>query len=318
MTGCKPIPGSDPGYAAVTVAVSAVISVHEIPSRTVAEGDIGFDRRRIGPVVGTQRIGVSWYQVPSGRRQMPVHVHGEEEEIFYVLAGGGLAWQKDEACAIGPGDAIVHRPNGRPHTLLAGDEGLTVLAFDSGSESNLTFLPRAGVMWAGPRWVPLDAPHPFRAEGLAGPLERPDVDPDGPRPTNVVSLGDVDTGRFPGVEVRSLGRAAGAVKAGLNHVTLPPGSTGAPPHAHTLEEELFYVLAGSGTITLGADDHPLTAGDIVARPPASGVTHELRPGPDGLTYLVYGTVEPGDTIYYPTMGKVLLRGLGVMIDASPD
>ena len=44
-------------------------------------------------------------------------------------------------------------------------------------------------MWAGPRWVPLDAPHPFRAEGAAGPLERPEA---GERPPNVVALDQVD------------------------------------------------------------------------------------------------------------------------------
>lgn len=42
------------------------------------------------------------------------------------------------------------------------------MAFGSGSDTGLTFLPRAQVMWCGPRWVPLDSPHPFRAEGLAG------------------------------------------------------------------------------------------------------------------------------------------------------
>jgi uncharacterized cupin superfamily protein len=294
----------------------AVINLREIPPRTVVEGDIAFDRRRIGPVAGTDRIGVSWYDVPAGRRQMPVHVPGEEEEIFYVLAGGGLSWQKGEACAIGPGDTIVHRPNGPPHTLLAGDAGLTVLVFDSGSESSLCFLPRAGVMWAGPRWVPLDAPHPFRAEGLAGPLERPVVDPAQPRPANVVGLDDARAGRPS--RARALGHAAGAVKAGLNHVTLPADSDGPPPHVHSLEEELFYVLAGSGTLRLGADEHPLTAGDIVARPPATGVAHSLRAGPDGLTYLVYGTREPGDTIYLPMLGQVRLRGLGVTIPVPAD
>ena len=297
------------------MAAPAVISLHEIPVRTAAEGDIAFDRRRIGAAAGTHRIGVSWYEVPPGRRQMPVHVHGEEEEIFYVLAGDGLAWQQGEACAIGPGDAIVHPPNGRPHTLLAGDAGLTVLAFDSGSESNLSFLPRAGVMWAGPRWVPLDGPHPFRAEGLAGPLERPVVDRDQPRPANVVGLEDFMTERPS--RLRALGRAAGAVKAGLNHVTLPAGVAGPAPHVHALEEELFYVLAGSGTLTLGADEHPLTAGDIVARPPGTGVAHSLRAAQDGLTYLVYGTREAGDSVYYPTRGQVRLRGLGVTLAAPP-
>jgi uncharacterized cupin superfamily protein len=200
--------------------------------------------------------------------------------------------------------------------MLAGDEGLTVLAFDSGSESGLCFLPRAGVMWAGPRWVPVDGPHPFRAEGLAGPLERPEVDRDQARPANVVGLRDLETERPS--RLRNLGQAAGAVKAGLNHVTLPGGSDGPPPHVHSLEEELFYIIAGSGTLRLGADERPLTAGDIVARPPSTGVAHSLRAGPDGLTYLVYGTREAGDTVYYPTRGQVFLRGLGVTIPAPPD
>ena len=70
------------------VPAPAVINLHEIAPRSVAEGDIAFARRRLGPAAGTSRIGVSWFQVPPGARQMPVHVHGDEEEIFYVLAGG--------------------------------------------------------------------------------------------------------------------------------------------------------------------------------------------------------------------------------------
>lgn len=294
----------------------AVVNLLDIPPRTISEGDISFVRRRIGPVAGTARIGASWFRVPAGRRQMPVHVHAEEEEIFFVLAGNGLAWQKGEACPVGPDDVVVHRPNGRPHTFLAGDEALELLAFDSGSDSHLTFLPRADVMWAGPRWLPLGSRHPFRAEAEAGPLERPE--PIEERPENVVGLHDVEPGPFPGAEIRALGRAAGAVKAGLNHVTLAPGEHGAPAHVHTLEEELFYVLGGSGTLTLGPDEHVLTAGDIVVRPPSTAVAHGLRAGHDGLAYLAYGTRVPGDSVYYPELGKVRLRGLGVTIDVAAD
>jgi uncharacterized cupin superfamily protein len=288
-----------------------VINRDDVAERLVAEGDISFARRMLGVAAGAARIGASLYLVGPGARQMPVHVHGDEEEIFYVLGGGGLSWEGGTACEVGPEDVIVHRPGGKPHTFLAGDQGLELLAFGSGSDTSITYLPRAGAMWCGPRWVPVDSPHPFRAEGQAGALERPEVSP---RRANVVACADVPVGSLPGV--RALGQAAGAVQAGLNHVTLPPGAAGAPPHCHALEEELFIVLDGSGTLTLGASEHALRAGDVVARPPSTGVAHSVRAGEPGITYLVYGTRQPGDSVYYPQTGKVRLRGLGVTIDAS--
>jgi uncharacterized cupin superfamily protein len=288
-----------------------VVNRDDVAERPVSEGDISFARRMLGVAAGATRIGASLYVVEPGARQMPVHVHGDEEEIFYVLGGGGLSWQGGSACEVRPGDVIVHRPAGKPHTFLAGDDGLELLAFGSGSDTSITYLPRARAMWCGPRWVPLDSPHPFRAEGLAGALERPEPSQ---RPANVVALADVPVGSPPGV--RALGQTAGAVQAGLNQVTLPPGAGGAPPHCHALEEELFIVLEGSGTLTLGADQHALRAGDVIARPPSTGVAHSLRAGEPGMTYLVYGTRQPGDSVYYPQTGKVRLRGLGVTIDAS--
>ncbi|HEY3725909.1 MAG TPA: cupin domain-containing protein [Solirubrobacteraceae bacterium] len=292
----------------------AVVKLQQIEALDVAEGDIRFTRRRLGAAAGCVRIGCSHFVVPAGARQMPVHVHGNEEEIFHVLRGGGLSWQRSGVCRVGPGDTVVHRPSQEPHTFLAGDGGLELLAFGSGSDTRITYLPRAKVMWCGPRWVPVDSVHPFKAEALAGPLEPGEP---GERPANVVAADDVDTGPFPGVEVRALGRAGGAAQAGLNRVTLPAGASGAPPHCHALEEELFIVLAGSGMLRLGESSHPLVPGDIVGRPPSTGVAHSLSAGDQGLTYLVYGTREPGDSVYYPETGKVRLRGLGVTIDAAP-
>jgi uncharacterized cupin superfamily protein len=289
-----------------------LINREDVRARSVSAGELAFARRRLGHAAGAARIGASLYEVPAGARQMPVHVHGDEEEIFYVLGGGGLSWHRGEACLVAAGDTIVHGPNAGAHSFFAGPEGLELLAFGSGSDTNITWLPRAQVMWCGPHWVPVDSPHPFEAEGAAGELERPEP---GARPDNVVALGDAPLGPFPQTEVRSLGHAAGAVKAGLNHVKLRPEATGAPPHCHALEEELFLVLDGSGALTLGDEEHPLRAGDVVARPPSTGVGHSLRAGAAGMTYLVYGTRVPGDSVYYPTLGQVRLRGLGVAIDA---
>jgi uncharacterized cupin superfamily protein len=272
---------------------------------------------------GSARIGATHYVVPPGARQMPVHVHGDEEEIFFVVSGDGLAYElqgQDPGGAaitypVAPGDAVVHRPDSAPHTFLAGANGLELIAFGSGSETSITYLPRAGVMWCGPRWVPVDSPHPFAAEAAAGPLAAPEPDM-GERPGNVVALADLGTGPFPPSEIRALGMAAGSVKAGLNHVVLPAGMQGASPHCHTLEEELFVVLEGSGTLTLGEESHPLVVGDVVARPPSRRLAHTLTAGTGGLTYLAYGTREPGDAIVYPEIGKVWIRGLDVWLDTG--
>jgi len=48
------------------------------------------------------------------------------------------------------------------------------------------------------------------------------------------------------------------------------------------------------------------------RPPATGVAHVLRAGPEGLTYLAYGTRDPGDICYYPRSGKINWRGIGLI------
>jgi uncharacterized cupin superfamily protein len=292
--------------------VPPAINRDEIKPRSLRTGELAFARQRLGAAAGATRIGASLYLVPAGARQMPVHVHGDEEEIFFVLSGGGLHWQGERACEIATGDAIVQRPGGEAHTFLAGELELELLAFGSGSDTSITWLPRAEVMWCGPRWVPLDAPHPFEAEARAGALPRPAPTS---RPVNVVALADVAPEPLPGAQVKRVGQAAGSVAAGLNHVTLPPGVGGAPAHCHALEEELFFVLAGTGTLTLGGDEHPLRAGDVVARPPSTGVCHAIRAGDAGLEYLVYGTRVAGDSVYYPDAGKIRLRGLGVTIDA---
>ena len=315
--------GWPPGPVRFTPVTPAVAHHADIPEHEISRGDISFRRRRLGAAAGAVRIGASHYVVPPGARQMPVHVHGDEEEIFFVIAGDGLGYElegQDPGGAalsyrVAAGDTIVHRPDVRPHTFLAGDNGLELIAFGNGSETSITYLPRAGVMWCGPRWVPVDAPHPFTAEAAAGPVQPPAEIAE--RPAHVVALAGLDTGPFPPAEIRPAGRAAGSVAAGLNHVVLPPGEAGAPAHCHSLEEELFVVLEGGGTLSLGGDSHPLAPGDVIARPPSRRLTHALAAGPQGMTYLAYGTRQDGDCVYYPEMGKIWVRGLGVWLDAEP-
>jgi uncharacterized cupin superfamily protein len=287
-----------------------VIHWDEVDEQLRDHGDIRAHRRLLGIAAGARSVGCSRWRIGAGARNAPVHVHADEEEIFYVLEGEGLSWHDGRAYAVGAGDAIVHRAGEAPHTLFGGP--LDVLAFSEGSETRLTWLPRPNVMWAAPRWLPLDAPHPFDAEAAVGPLEVPA--PEAARPATIVGLDDVEGRRVQrgrtDVTRRDLGRAAGSRRSGLKHVEIAPGAESHPPHAHTVEEEIFVVLGGSGAALLGDERHELRRGSVVSRPPGTGIAHHFEAGPDGLQLLAYGTRDPGDVCFYPRSSKVFIRGLG--------
>ncbi len=285
----------------------------------IDRGELQGERRRLGPLVGTKAIGCSHYRQGPGERAMPVHLHADEEELFYVTGGSGLSWQNGVTHPVRAGDLICHRAGAEAHSLIAGAEGIEAFAFGSGSLTHMTWLPRAHAWWMGPRWIPSDGPNPFALEAAAAPLELPEPAPAADRPPTVVNLADVRAETFArhGYAGREadLGRAAGSVLSGLRHDVLEPGNVSCPPHWHTGEEELFVVLAGSGEVELGPQRFALRPGSLVARPPGTGVAHALHAGPDGLTYLAYGTRVSNELVHYPRSGKLGLGG-GVFVRAQ--
>jgi uncharacterized cupin superfamily protein len=284
----------------------------EVEPRVVAGANLRGTRWRLGAAAGAERVGLSRYRLAGGERLMPVHVHADEEEIFYVLDGQGLSWQDGRTYEVRAGDCIVHRAGAEPHTILGAGDGVDVLAFGSGSPTGLTWLPRAGAWWNGPHWLPHDGPNPFRAEEAAGPLEVPPAEAG--RPPTIVNLDDVELrrqerrGDVAGSR-RKLGRAAGASQSTLQVVVVDPGALSYPPHCHSAEEELFVVLEGEGEVLLGDEAHPVRAGSLVARPPGTGVPHAFRAGAAPLTVLGYSDRDPNDICFYPRSGKVSLRGV---------
>ena len=282
-----------------------VTHVDAVEPEDRAGADIERRRWQLGPAAGARAVGLSRYLVAPGARMMPVHVHADEEEICFVLAGTGFSYEDGRAFAIGTGDTLVYLAGGPAHTLVAGAEGLEVLFFGSGSPTGITWLPRAGAMWVGPRWVPVDGPHPFAAEERVGPLDLPAAEAQ--RPTTIVALADapqrrVDQPGFGAVRA-DLGSAAGSSRCGLRRSTLDPGALSAPPHWHSLEEEVFVVLEGDGTALLGEHREPIRPGSVIVRPPESSEAHALRAGSGPLTYLAFSTRVPGDVLYYPRSQK---------------
>src|SRR5271154_2631959 len=254
-----------------------IVNFNDGPAAEMAVGHIKGMWRDLGRQAGTRTVGLRRTEVADGHFSTPAHEHGADEEIFFVLGGEGVLWQDSQTCAITSGDCIVHRPKRGPHTLR-GEGGLDVLVFGQRRDAALTALPRAGIAWSFPRWVELaEGETPFAREAACGPPECPP--PNGERPPNVVALEHVEA-IFDG-RARRLGKAAGAVATGLNHVVLEAAGHGAPPHCPSHDEEIFVVLEGGGVLELWgrgagqAEEHPLRAGDVVSRPAGTGVAHAL-------------------------------------------
>ncbi len=274
----------------------------------------------LGEAAGSVSIGLRRIEIAPGAWSTPAHEHGREEEIFYVLAGEGISWQRGATAAIGAEDCIVYLPRKGAHTVQAGEHGLDLLAFGTRDHDEGIRFPRLAMSLLGNRAVDsgpgsLDGnPIQFARESQLGPPERPER-PD-PRPSTIVNLADVPAETLTRVRVqrtrRNLGRAAGSLRTGLQHVEVAPGSESTAQHCHSVEEELFVILEGEGVLLLDQEETGIAAGTVIARPAGTGVAHVLRAGERGLRYLAYGTRDPGDLCYYPRSGKIAFRGVGVI------
>ena len=76
-------------------------------------------------------------------------------------------------------------------------------------------------------------------------------------------------------------------EGGIGNVHVVKITKGAP-HVHTGYDEVYYVLSGTGTITLGEDVYPLRPGSVAVIP--AGVPHSLEAHPgEELEFIIFGT-----------------------------
>lgn len=73
------------------------------------------DGLRVGPLLGARDLGYSYDVVQPGKRSCPFHSHRAEEEMFFVVKGGGTLRYGNETRKIRAGDFICC-PTGGPET----------------------------------------------------------------------------------------------------------------------------------------------------------------------------------------------------------
>ena len=91
----------------------------------------------------------------------------------------------------------------------------------------------------------------------------------------------------PGGMVRKVRRALGARAFGFNYFTIPPETEGREhDHVHDNQEEVYFVVKGSGRMRLDDDEIELMPGRFVRVDPRT--RRQPVGGPDGLEFITFG------------------------------
>ena len=106
------------------------------------------------------------------------------------------------------------------------------------------------------------------------------------------------------------GTAARKLGAGID--TVPPGKRSCPYHFHHVQEEMFVVLEGQGTLRVAGEMLPIVAGDVIFIPPGPEYPHQIvNTSAAPLKYLSISTQEMPEICEYPDSNKY-----NVWIDAE--
>ena len=116
-----------------------------------------------------------------------------------------------------------------------------------------------------------------------------------------------------GFTTYDLGTAAGTKNVGVTRARVNPGKQSSPVHIELDEEEIFYVLAGSGLSWQDGEVYEVEAGDCIVHRVAEE-THTVIGGPDGIDLLVFGERTDPPLTYLP---RAKVARIGVTLDVSP-
>src|SRR3954469_4892763 len=85
-----------------------------------------------------------------------------------------------------------------------------------------------------------------------------------PRPPQMAPKGEAAK-RYD-ARVGFISRRIGAQKLGYSLIAVPPGKRAFPFHNHHANEEMFFIVDGSGEVRIGEAKYPVRKGDVIACP----------------------------------------------------
>jgi uncharacterized cupin superfamily protein len=112
-----------------------------------------------------------------------------------------------------------------------------------------------------------------------------------------------------------LGEAAGTKRVGVARLVIDPGGRSSPVHVELDEEEVFFVLGGSGISWQDGTTYDVRPGDCIVHRVAYEA-HTLIAGPGGMDVLAFGERTNATASYLPRAG-VMRMGATVEVASEP-
>ena len=91
---------------------------------------------------------------------------------------------------------------------------------------------------------------------------------------------------------------------------IPPGKSAYPYHYHKMNEEVFYVISGTGVLKSPDGDKLINAGELLFFPACDKGAHKLinTSETEVLKYIDFSTTNDIDVCFYPDSGKIGVWG----------
>lgn len=112
------------------------------------DGKFEYAARRLGAVIGLEKLGCSVYVVPAGKIAFPYHLHKAIEELFIILEGEGMLRHEDEEVPIRAGDVIA-APVSEAHQIInTSAKDLRYVAISNVVDTDVNVYPDSGKVLA--------------------------------------------------------------------------------------------------------------------------------------------------------------------------
>jgi uncharacterized cupin superfamily protein len=110
-----------------------------------------------------------------------------------------------------------------------------------------------------------------------------------------------------------IGRLLGARDLGYSYDVVPLGKRSCPFHSHRGEEEMFFIVRGTGMLRYGDETRKIRAGDVICCPTDGPQTaHQIINDSDTeLAYLSVSTMLRAEICEYPDSRKIGAFGGGL-------